>query len=139
MELHRFGLTTRGMRHSMRHAFYITLVGIAVIVLVGSLVSFKQLSINWQWLAFYVLVSVPLQELVFRGVVQTRLYRFGTFAAVAAASALYAAVHFQNPLLVMLTFAAGTAWGYSFSRQPTLAGPIASHAVLGAVLFLLVL
>lgn len=139
MALHEFGITSKDMSHSLKHAAIITLIGFAVITLVGNLVGFKALQIDSAWLVFYVLISVPVQELVFRGIIQTRLYRFGTITAITAATILYAAMHFQTPLLVGLTLVSGAAWGYSFSRRRNLAGPIVSHAVLGLYLFLFVL
>ena len=137
--LHEFGITTKELHHSLKHAAIITAVGFFVITLLGNTIGFKMLSIDSDWLVFYVIISVPLQELIFRGIIQTRLYRFGTITAIAVASMLYAAIHFQTPLLVALTLIAGAAWGYSFSRRRNLAGPIVSHAVLGLYLFLFVL
>ena len=139
MALHEFGITRKEMSHSLKHAAIITLIGVVVITLVGNLIGFKALQIDSAWLDFYVLISVPIQELVFRGIIQTRLYRFGTITAIAIATILYAGIHFQTPLLVGLTLIAGAAWGYSFSRRRNLIGPIVSHAVLGAYLFLFVI
>ncbi len=139
MQLHEFGVTRKEMLRSLRHAAIITATGIVVVTALGFLIGFKALQVDYAWLAFYVMISVPVQELVFRGILQTRLYRFGTPLAIAVASVLYASIHFQTPVLVALTLASGMAWGYSFSRRPTLVGPIASHAVLGVFLFLFVL
>jgi membrane protease YdiL (CAAX protease family) len=139
MELQNFGITAKHAGHSLRHAAIITAIGIAVLAVLGYFIGFKLFSIDWGWLLFYVLISVPLQELFFRGMLQAWLYRFGKTWAIAIASVLYAAIHFQNPLLVLLTLTAGLAWGYSFSIRRNLAGPIASHMVLGTVLFLFVI
>ncbi len=138
-QLQRFGLTTREMTHSLRHAAIITVIGFVVVTIVGNSIGFKALHIDSNWLLFYILISVPLQEIIFRGILQARLYRFGTFTAITIASVLYAVMHLQNLLLVMLTLIAGAAWGYSFSKRPTLIGPIVSHVVLGTYLFLFVL
>ena len=139
MRLDELGITGRGMRASLRHAAVITAAGAAVVAALGLAVGFKPLQIDYAWLAFYVLISVPLQEFVFRGIIQTRLYRFGTPLAIAAASLLYAAAHLQVPVLAALTLLSGMAWGYSFSRVRTLIGPIVSHALLGMYLFLFVM
>ncbi|MBI4170851.1 MAG: CPBP family intramembrane metalloprotease [Candidatus Aenigmarchaeota archaeon] len=138
-ELRKFGITTKDMTHSLRHAAIITAVGFVVVTLIGNLIGFKALHIDSSWLVFYILISVPLQELVFRGIIQTKLYRLGAITAIAASSVLYAAIHFQSLLLIILTLTAGAAWGYSFSKRPTLIGPVVSHALLGAYLFLFVL
>ena len=105
----------------------------------GYFLGFGYPEVDYYWMAFYVIVSVPLQEIIFRGILQTQLYRFGRRNAIAASSILYSAIHFGNPLLLILTLIAGLFWGYSFSMYKTLAGPIASHAVLGVYLFLFVL
>ncbi|MBI2579933.1 MAG: CPBP family intramembrane metalloprotease [Candidatus Aenigmarchaeota archaeon] len=134
-----FGMTSNHLFPSMRHAAAITLAGFIVITAIGYSSSFKSPDIDYAWMAFYILVSVPVQEILFRGVLQKRLYKFGRRKAIITASILYSAIHFRNPLLMALTLAAGLLWGYSFSRHATLAGPAASHAVLGLYLFLFVL
>lgn len=123
----------------MRHAAATTIAGFIVITAIGYSSSFKALNADYVWMAFYILISVPLQEFIFRGVLQKKLYRFGRRNAIIAASILFSAIHFRNPFLMVLTLAAGLFWGYSFSRHPTLAGPVASHALLGLYLFLFVL
>lgn len=85
-------------------------------------------------------ISVPFQELFFRGMVQTRLENLlNPGLAIAIASLIFALVHFFNPILVALTLAGGLAWGYSFHRKRNLAGPILSHAFLGIYLSLYVM
>lgn len=134
-----YGLTRNHLTASLRHAVIITIIGLIVIFLLGLWLGFKPLSIDPFWLFFYVVISVPLQEFVFRGFIQTKLYRFGSDESIAMTSILYAAIHFPNPLLIVLTMVAGMVWGYSFYRAPTLLGPTVSHAVLGVALFVLVL
>ena len=133
--MHDIGLTWQGAARSLRHACFITAIGIAVITLVGYLFGFAPAGITTAWLLFYIIISVPIQEIIFRGIIQRYLHRYGARRAIAVASIAYAAIHFYNPLLVVLTLIAGIAWGSSFHRTGTLIGPIVSHAILGAVLF----
>ena len=123
----------------MKHAAFITTAGIVLLSVIGYSTSFKAFMPDYSWVAFYLLISVPVQEIFFRGFVQTRLYRFGKARAIIAASILYSMIHFSNPVLIILTLVAGLIWGYSFSKCSTLSGPIFSHSVLGLYLFLLVL
>ncbi len=135
----RFGVTKRHIPQSLRYNYIITGIGIVVIAALGLLIGFKPLHVDILWLPFYIIISVPVQEFVFRGVVQTSLYRYGRHTAVILTSIVYAAVHFYDPVLVALTLAAGLAWGYAFYAKPNLLGPIVSHAILGVVLFAFVL
>ena len=88
MELQDFGLTLKDMEHSLRHAAVITAIGIVILFFLGYLIGFKAFSLDSSWLLFYVIISVPLQELLFRGIVQTKLYRFGRPGAILIATAL---------------------------------------------------
>jgi membrane protease YdiL (CAAX protease family) len=135
----KFGVTKKYVSESLRYSNIITIIGLVIIALLGFGIGFKPLNISLLWLPFYVIISVPVQEFVFRGVIQTSLYRFGKNPAVITTSLVYAAVHFYDPLLVILTLAAGLAWGYAFYKKPNLLGPIISHAVLGVFLFAFVL
>jgi len=102
------------------------------------MVGFKAAGYDTAWIIYYIVLSVPVQEIIFRGILQTELYRFGKLRAVAISSIIFAAAHFASPLLVVLTFPAGLAWGYSFSRRGTLIGPMISHAILGLAIFIFV-
>lgn len=137
--MHRFGLTTNHFRDSLKYNLLITFAGICILTALGFLAGFKSFSLDIRWLVFYLFVSVPLQELIFRGFLQTRLYRIGEIKAIVLASAAFSAIHFSNILLVMLTLAAGLSWGYSFWKKPNLFGPIMSHFILGTYLFTFVL
>lgn len=139
MHFANIGITMDDHASSIRHAAAITAVGFLVVTALGYFLGFRQPDASYAWIAFYILISVPVQEIVFRGIIQTRLYRFGRKKAIAASSVLYSAIHFGNPLLVLLTLLAGIFWGYSFSRHPTLLGPSISHAILGTYLFLFIL
>ncbi len=135
----RFGVTKRHMPQSLRYNYIITAIGIVVIAALGFLIGFKPLHVDILWLPFYIIISVPVQEFGFRGVIQATLYRYGRHTSVILTSIVYGAVHFYDPLLVGPTLAAGLAWGYAFYKKPNLLGPIVSHAILGVVLFAFVL
>ena len=137
--MQKLGITREYFRDSLRHSLLITLFGVIVLTLVGFVTGFKNFSLSAGWLLFYLIVSVPFQELLFRGILQTRLYKIGKLKAVVLSSAVYAIIHLGTPLLVALTMAAGLAWGYSFMKKPNLFGPVLSHSILGVYLFALIL
>ena len=139
MSLEKFGITRKHIQGSLKYNAIITLIGIAVISALGLGLGFKQIHLDTSWLAFYIIISVPVQEFVFRGAVQTYLYRIGNTPAVIAATVLYASIHYYDPLLTFLTLLAGLAWGYAFLKKPNLLGPVISHAILGIYLLVFVL
>lgn len=129
------------MGESLRHSVVITAAGALVITLSGVLTG------SWGFQGFglahalyYVLLSVPLQEMLFRGLLQTRLEGLvRPWLAVSIASLAFGLAHLPDAILTALTIPAGLAWGYSFHRRRNLAGPVTSHACLGLYLFLFVM
>ncbi len=139
MDRQLIGLGREGMRTSVNHAILTTAVGLGVIASLGVALGFKAPAINVGWLVFYLVISVPLQELLFRGVVVSRLERFGVPAAVVGSALIFSLIHVARPLLVVLTFVAGLCWGWSFLKARSLVGPVLSHMALGVALFVLVI
>lgn len=83
-------------------------------------------------------VMAPLiEEILFRGILQTSLLRVlhgRRWAALVIAAALFAVVHWWvvpwHNLLVL--FVLGLAWGYLYERTGSLLAPILAHAVFNA-------
>lgn len=136
-DLSGIGITRMFLRESLMHSAAITALGLAVVTALGFLTgSWGMGAIGIYYILYYVVISVPVQEIVFRGVLQTRLEKMvRPVLAIALTSLLFGLVHIQNPLMVVLAVMAGLVWGWSFHRRRNLAGPIASHAVLGLYLF----
>jgi membrane protease YdiL (CAAX protease family) len=90
----------------------------------------------------YWLVSVPLQELIFRGYAQSVLRKFlKPFNTALLAAAMFSLMHFfldapYAPVLVAATFVSGLAWGFAYEKERNLIGPILSHEILGTVMLL---
>jgi membrane protease YdiL (CAAX protease family) len=141
MDLSAYGLTRKYIRQSLVHSALITAAGLAAITLLGFYTSsWGMRDLGLVYAFYYIFLSAPLQELFFRGLVQTRMERvLSPWVAVMVASVFFGAVHFYNPVLAGLTFAAGLAWGWSFHKRRNLAGPAVSHSVLGLYLFMFVL
>jgi CRP-like cAMP-binding protein len=89
-------------------------------------------------LAVYVLVAVPLQEIIIRGCMQGALQEFLTgprraLWAIVTSNLLFAVIHTSlSPRFALLTLLPGALWGWLYYRERTLIGPILSHAIVGA-------
>jgi hypothetical protein len=93
--------------------------------------------------ALSVLVVAPVEEFVFRGVVQGTLRsQFGPVPAVVGASLLFGSLHLANysgnPVAVvagaLLIAAVGTVFGALYERTGNLVVPVMAHAVYNVVL-----
>ncbi len=89
-------------------------------------------------LVVYIL-ACPIQELMFRGLMQTSWQRFipgrnKTVIAIAVTTTLYVSAHFYwaySPLLAIPSIL----WGWLFARQRTIIGVSLGHTILGAWVF----
>jgi membrane protease YdiL (CAAX protease family) len=94
-----------------------------------------------QWslfFAFYVLVSSPCQEFLFRSAVFAEMTAAGVggaFAQIALSTVTYGYLHviYNDGLTLGITLAMGIAWGLIYRRYPNLLGVALSHAVLGVI------
>lgn len=97
----------------------------------------------WLILVSYALLSAPLQEVVFRGIIIRRLEVItkNKWIIIGISSVLFALVHvmFWNPMLVVATFLGGMVWGWLFMRYGNLWPIQVSHSVLGSILIWFVL
>jgi CRP-like cAMP-binding protein len=93
------------------------------------------------WLTLAYVIFVPLQELIYRGGLQSALEHFLTgrwrrWAAIFGSNIIFSAAHlYISPGLSVSAFVAGVFWGWLYSRQRALAGVSASHMVLGFFAF----
>lgn len=110
-------------------------LGVAALLLFGP----ARRSLNTPGLAFgvfYVLVSCPAQEFLFRSFPWAELRRAGCSSRSVEFTLLvipYTLVHlvYRDLLTVLLTFAAGTAWYFIYRRAPNLWGVSLAHSVAG--------
>ncbi|SEO43347.1 hypothetical protein SAMN04487948_102402 [Halogranum amylolyticum] len=88
----------------------------------------------------------PVEELLFRGVVQGRLRRtFGAPVAVGVASLLFASIHLLNlvtvgvgaVVMVAVIFVVGAVLGVAYERTDNLLVPVLVHGVYNTTLFVL--
>jgi hypothetical protein len=80
---------------------------------------------------------VPFQEFVARGALQAPLQRFltgprSTWIAILVANGLFIASHLHlSTSFAIMSFLPGLFWGWLFSRNQTLVGPLVSHILVG--------
>ncbi len=95
--------------------------------------------------ALSVVVVAPVEEFVFRGVIQRRLVdRFGAIPGVAGASLLFGSMHLANytgrlaPVVAgaLLIAAVGAVFGVAYERTDNLVVPVLVHATYNVVLLL---
>lgn len=86
-------------------------------------------------------IFVPVQEIIFRGAMQSSLQLFLTgknrfLLAILISNIPFCMIHFHLSLiLVLLTYLFGSFWGWMLARQKTLVGPCFSHFVVGLFAF----
>jgi hypothetical protein len=87
---------------------------------------------------FYVLISSPTQEFLFRSVVFAEMNRAKIAGArwqVGLSTLIYVFPHtiYKDALTVLVVAAIGAIWGLIYWRYPNIYGVALSHAALGAV------
>lgn len=92
-------------------------------------------------LVYYIFLSVPVQELIFRGYVTWRLLNtFKSQTAVTVISVLIftlAHLPFYSLLMLVLTFIMALIYLKNYLQYRNLAGPIISHAIVGSLIILI--
>jgi membrane protease YdiL (CAAX protease family) len=132
------GLTTKDTVKSLRDVTLITsiLLVVGLAIWISGWHRIAQVE-TWQFYLFYVFISCPAQEFLYRGAATALLQRFWSnpWFVMIASSALFAFVHiiYRDLLTVALMFAIGLVWFVCYRRTKNLIGVILSHAVLGVV------
>lgn len=87
---------------------------------------------------FYVLISSPCQEFLFRSSLFAEMNAAGVtspFWQILLSAVTYSFLHviYRDPITLAVTLLMGILWGVIYYRYPNLLGVTVSHAVLGAV------
>ncbi|MBD0369631.1 MAG: CPBP family intramembrane metalloprotease [Pyrinomonadaceae bacterium] len=91
--------------------------------------------------AYYLLISSPSQEFLFRSNLFALMHRHNIRGAilqviVAAATFSFLHVFYKDPLILVATFAIGILWGVIYYKYPNFWGVALSHAVVGVAAIL---
>lgn len=93
---------------------------------------------NWEmFFAYYLLISSPSQEFLFRSSLFALMSRDavgGPSFRIILSAVTFSFLHiiYRDPLALLATFAAGLFWGWIYYRHPNFWGVALSHAVVGA-------
>jgi hypothetical protein len=86
---------------------------------------------------FYVFLSAPLQEFVFRSLMfhELKIYFKKDWFRVLLSAVIFSFAHYmyRDLSVMLLTFAAGLLWGYVYLKKPNFWALAISHAIVGAV------
>ncbi len=132
------GITLENTAKSIKYVLPVTiLLGIVGVALwVGG---FSRITPNekWTFFFFYIFISSPIQEFLYRGALNSAFEKLGipNFARMVSTSILYSFVHiiYRDWLTLLLTFVIGLVWYYCYQKSKNLIGVSISHAVLGVV------
>ncbi len=142
------GITRLNLRSAIINILPVS-IGISVLILIAASVNpsvFKideiaADSIRWNpWVLFisYPLVSVPLQELIFRGFYLRRLelITHNEKFLILFSATFFSLIHvpFSNKLLMVGTFIAGVWWAKHYLKYRNIFSLILSHAIIGSTL-----
>lgn len=136
------GLTKQNLKNSFKSIALPTLAAAVLMSLYHTLQGSRldNSAYNWAFYLFFVIVSAPVQEFLYRG------FLFGIFARAKLAigwqillsAALYSFVHiiYQDLPTLLLTFVVGLVWGCYYAKYRNLYSIIISHGLLGLVAIL---
>jgi len=141
-----WGITLKGVTQSLRESLLFSLpVAFFGILAKLMLVKFPHAiqfgspifeSVGLTWIIAYIPIVI-LQEIVFRGFIQTSIERivpvkYSAILAIALTSLIFAVTHIFYSFPTMIATMFGSIFfGWLFYRQKTLAGVILSHYILG--------
>ncbi|HOW52762.1 MAG TPA: CPBP family intramembrane metalloprotease [bacterium] len=137
------GFTVERLGRSLFLNFVIMLLAITVVLLLAGdrLLAKPHLPRSYWFPLFYIFLSCPSQEFLYRGLLFPLMERSGIrhgFWLVLISTVAYAFLHiiFHKPFMIPLTFAIGIAWGIIYWRIRNLWGIMLSHATLGLLTIL---
>lgn len=85
---------------------------------------------------FYIFISAPLQEFVFRSLMfhELNLYFKKDWFKVVLSAVIFSFAHYtyRDPSVLFLTLVAGLVWGFIYLKRPNFWALAISHAVVGA-------
>ncbi len=132
------GITFMNTKKSIIHVMPLTIVLVIAGVTIW-LLGYSRITPNekWSFFIFYIFISSPVQEFLYRGSLEAALNKFKLpyWGRMVLSTALYSFVHiiYRDWLTLVLTFAIGLIWYFCYQKTKNLIGVSISHAVLGVV------
>lgn len=132
------GITCKNSLYSIRAVLPITLILAGAGVALWAL-GFSRMDPNesWWFFIFYIFISSPVQEFLYRGALPVFLQKLNVSikCQLVLTSTLYSFVHiiYKDFITLLLTFFIGLIWFSDYKKSNNLLGVSISHAVLGVV------
>ncbi|PIE03794.1 MAG: hypothetical protein CSA81_00450 [Acidobacteria bacterium] len=132
----QLGITSDGWWDSIKIVLPITIIFIALALVFYSLGwSRFEPTETLEFYIFYVFISSPVQEFLYRGMTTYfgKTFNLPIWLTVIIAASLYSFVHiiYKDYVLVASTFMLGLIWHYLYLKTKNLAGVALSHAAVG--------
>ena len=138
----------------LRKTFYCILLGVFLIILgteteIIKISPFSMTLFNYLTIFTYFIFIVPIEEILFRGVIQTKMHKkYGSLSRIVVGSLIFGLVHLPNgaqgmsPLLwnwslAGVSFFGGLMFGFLFMKTKSIIHPIIAHGVLGSIYLVL--
>lgn len=123
---------------SIRDISAITLILIVIGIILSSFkISRFQPSETLSFYLFYIFVSSPIQEFLYRGALTSILQQinFQKSSIILTSSILYSSAHlgYKDFITCILTFLIGLLWHQKYLKTKNLTGVTISHTILGAI------
>jgi hypothetical protein len=136
--LSSLGLRIDNLKSSLKYNLLITLLALIMIAILYFVGLIRAPSISqWRWFfIFYVLLSCPAQEFLFRGALFAEMDRAGITQKiwqVTISSVSYSFLHviYRDAITLSVSLVIGIAWGLSYFISRNLWGVTISHCILG--------
>jgi uncharacterized protein len=142
LTLQELGLTHCRLERSLKAIALPTLASALLMLIYFALQGARldNTAYQWKFYLFFVFVSSPAQELLYRGFLFSIFSRakLGMGAQVLLSAMLYSFVHliYQDIPTILITLLMGILWGYHYATYRNLYSVIISHSLLGAIAIL---
>lgn len=137
------GLTRQDIIKSVIQLIPVTVMLAIPIMVISALIEprYDNSELTIFFYIFYVMVSCPFQEFVYRGYLFHALdvLQVRKWARIIVAAVLYSFVHiiYADPYILLFTFIAGVFWNIHYDKLRNLSGVTVSHAILGTLTIVL--
>ena len=132
------GIKSAKAIQSIRDISLVTFILIVIGIILSSFkISRFQPSETLSFYLFYIFISSPIQEFLYRGALTSILQQinFRKSSIILTSSILYSLAHlgYKDLITCILTFLIGLLWHQKYLKTKNLTGVIISHAILGVI------
>lgn len=132
------GLTTKKWQASLK-----SVIGVTLFFVIAALAAYKFIGARFEpsetllFYLFYVFISSPVQEFLYRGATTYfgKTFSLNKWSTILISALLYSLVHiiYKDWILLVATFVLGITWHLIYLKTDNLLGVVISHAIFGAL------